>query len=701
MSHTLNDGDLYYPSNNPAYNHPLPEHSYGMNSPPKQGNLQEILPHEKEVMQKIENALRNRQLNTINAFLFFDMENAGILSPSHIRQVLTNRLNLSLSEEEIQILINKCDLAQGGITKQIFCELFSNLDQNIMSPDEFEQWKDSVLNRVRERIQEKNLSIWQTFEAFDSNKDGIISASEFKETFRIMRLGLRDDEIDKIYTYFDPRGIGMIDYRTFCDIIHQRYLIPVEFNPASIFIRVGNIIKDSQVTLVHAFRVFDENRDNQISMQEFFKVFQKMNMGLNLKEIECLWDYLPKNPRGYLDYQGFCDAMEGNFDHRSYISHNANNRVYVDPNPMPPLSILREHIQSQLQYKGTTIGAYFRAFDHDINGQLSIEEFRAALRHLKLDLKTQDIEALVEAADLNKDGMISLHEFIEFIQPTGNSINVFRRMMKTSGISPYDMFQMFDINRDGVVSIEEFKKICSGFKLAATSLEIEQIFNEIDRNRDCLISYNEFLDVMSNQAYIPQSPEKGKPRGRTPQRSNILEVVVKAITSSGISLYDAFKVFDTDNDGFISKQEFARVFHQMKFDISEDEIEALLSIVDTSGDDRISYNEFLELFRKYDTSFDSQAYTRNSQRNVPALFKAMDQYMEAHGMPFIKVYTQIFDRNKDCWISKDETVKGFNKMLDYPLSSVESNELIRELFPQGQAKIDYDSLKRAYHNYCQ
>eukprot|EP00358_Blepharisma_japonicum_P007393 CAMPEP_0202943944 /NCGR_PEP_ID=MMETSP1395-20130829/4590_1 /ASSEMBLY_ACC=CAM_ASM_000871 /TAXON_ID=5961 /ORGANISM="Blepharisma japonicum, Strain Stock R1072" /LENGTH=424 /DNA_ID=CAMNT_0049642105 /DNA_START=919 /DNA_END=2190 /DNA_ORIENTATION=+ len=424
-----------------------------------------------------------------------------------------------------------------------------------------------------------------------------------------------------------------------------------------------------------------------------------MNMGLNLKEIECLWDYLPKNPRGYLDYQGFCDAMEGNFDHRSYISHNANNRVYVDPNPMPPLSILREHIQSQLQYKGTTIGAYFRAFDHDINGQLSIEEFRAALRHLKLDLKTQDIEALVEAADLNKDGMISLHEFIEFIQPTGNSINVFRRMMKTSGISPYDMFQMFDINRDGVVSIEEFKKICSGFKLAATSLEIEQIFNEIDRNRDCLISYNEFLDVMSNQAYIPQSPEKGKPRGRTPQRSNILEVVVKAITSSGISLYDAFKVFDTDNDGFISKQEFARVFHQMKFDISEDEIEALLSIVDTSGDDRISYNEFLELFRKYDTSFDSQAYTRNSQRNVPALFKAMDQYMEAHGMPFIKVYTQIFDRNKDCWISKDETVKGFNKMLDYPLSSVESNELIRELFPQGQAKIDYDSLKRAYHNY--
>lgn len=492
-----------------------------------------------------------------------------------------------------------------------------------------------------------------------------------------MRLGLTDDEIDLMFRYFDPRNVGMIDYRSFCDVIDNRHRTRIDFNPATTMTKVGELIKETNLTFRDAFRVFDENRDNQISMQEFFKVFEKMNLGLSIREIECLWDFLPKNLNGFLQYEGFCNGLEG-IPRKNYLK--------------PTLSQVREYIQTQLGFRNISIGQLFRSFDQDINGVLSIHEFRNLLKDLSLDLSFHDIEALINSADSNKDGVISLHEFIEFIQPTGSPIHVFKRMLKSSGISLAEIFNVFDINGDGVISLDEFKKICNSLNIPSTDSELELIFGLVDVNRDSTISKTELSRVLSETNYSKINSFQNNRIDRVDTKNNHkdpLDAVIEAIKLSGIDLYNAFKVFDINNDGYISKKELTEVFRQMKYNLKDHEISSLLARIDISGDNRISYLEFRQLFQ------DSNLNIETNFRDITRIFTILKDYMMASNLSLLKVYTNIFDRNRDGWISRDEMTAGFNKILTYPLSRAESQDLIRNTFPETSQRISFSDLKSA------
>lgn len=569
-----------------------------------------------------------------------------------------------------------------------------------------DSWEEQILEKVKERIREKRLSVWQTFEAFDANKDGFISGAEFRQTFKIMQLGLTDEEIEKLLRFFDQRRTDRIDYKVFCEKLQPRSKTPAQntanTEAAAILAKVGQLIKESQMSFRDAFGVFDENRDGQISRQEFSKVFEMMKLGLTPREIQNLWEYLPKNQTGCLLYEAFCSGFEG--------TPRSNQ-----PKARSTITQIREHIQSQLKAKRTDIGSLFRAFDKNLSGDLGRQEFRNILEHLGLNLNTYDIETLVEAADTNKDGSISLNEFSEFIQPTENMILVFKRMMRRSGISGPDLFNIFDADKNGVIDKDEFQRVLASLKIPLTPEEIEILWQIIDKDKSNSINFKEFQDLLREPApsrsatrlsaeSSRQNTEENKTSPKPPE--DPLESVVKVITQSGINLFDAFKVFDKNNDGFISRQEFIKVFQDMKINLTSVEIEALLRRIDKSGDNRISFDEFKKLFQGYGLDVKPRSQSpvnvqsaRKKIRSVPELIDMMDDYMVKQKLTLVKLYTQIFDQNKDSWISRDELMKGFNRMLAHPLTESETNSLMAEVCPKGQTRINFNMLKDMYSHY--
>lgn len=56
-------------------------------------------------------------------------------------------------------------------------------------------------------------------------------------------------------------------------------------------------------------------------------------------------------------------------------------------------------------------------------------------------------------------------------------------------------------------------------------------------------------------------------------------------------LRDAFKVFDTDGSGSISRDELKRLMTQLGQNLSEAELDAMMDEVDTDGDGEISFEE--------------------------------------------------------------------------------------------------------------
>lgn len=91
-------------------------------------------------------------------------------------------------------------------------------------------------------------------------------------------------------------------------------------------------------------------------------------------------------------------------------------------------------------------------------------------------------------------------------------------------------FNKIDKDGDGEISIDEFRAAVTALG-KKTPEEIEQVFKEIDVDKSGKINYTEFIAATMNQSvYLKEE-----------------------------KLFQAFKMFDKNNDGFISAEEVKAV----------------------------------------------------------------------------------------------------------------------------------------------
>lgn len=648
---------------------------------------------EKEAYSRIAKNLTARGLNVESAFSIFDQDQDGLISAQEFRNTLLLTLRLPFSEQEVQLLLNSLHTADGNMTKVEFNEkLSSYLATGVTVPS----WEEAILNRLRDRIRANNIGVRQAFEAFDGNKDGWIDATEFAATFRVMELGLSEQEIQRIMRYFDTKGQGRINYNEFVTRVesYPAATTPLTAAPISgmanasrILAKVSELIKDSRLSLQEAFRVFDTNGDGKVSKEEFMQTFELMKLRVVKSELEELWNSLGKDVNGCLSYQDFSQQLQG------------TKPLTSKPN-MPEL---RRRITTWLKNNSRNAASVFQAFDRDKDGYLTRPEFREGLECLGCALNTYEIEALTDIADRNKDGNISYQEFVELIQPQDNPFSIFRRLIRESGMTAADVFKLFDVDRSGFITRDEFQRGIGNMELGLTPYEINQLMDALDLDHDNRINFREFRSIIQEEPI--NSAGLQLPTSKTPpikisvmdEGERLLAEVVKTIALSGIDLQKAFNVFDKNGDGFISRAEFTQIFNDMQLGLTTQQINALLDKIDSSKDGKISYEEFRAMFGKYGVAVREAISTTRKRIRTPAdCYTLMDQYMATNKLSLMGLFTKVFDTNHDTWITREEMQRGFNRMTPNPLTEGETTALMTDICPTGQNQFNLTLLRTAY-----
>jgi calcium-dependent protein kinase len=128
-----------------------------------------------------------------------------------------------------------------------------------------------------------------------------------------------------------------------------------------------------------------------------------------------------------------------------------------------------------------------------------------------------------------------------------------------------ETFQKIDVNGDGMLTLEELKKAVAQ-NPEVHVMNIEQIFKTIDTDNSGVINYTEFLAASIDKKIYLQEDK----------------------------LRDAFKLFDEDKSGKISKSEISKV---LKFKKSGAEMTKLFEKYDLNGDGEIDFDEFLNMMK--------------------------------------------------------------------------------------------------------
>ncbi|CAL5400737.1 unnamed protein product [Camellia sinensis] len=121
-----------------------------------------------------------------------------------------------------------------------------------------------------------------------------------------------------------------------------------------------------------------------------------------------------------------------------------------------------------------------------------------------------------------------------------------------------EAFCMLDKDGDGCITIEELATAIKSIDQIPTEVELQRMISEVDVNGNGTIEFGEFLHLMATKMKESEAEEE---------------------------LKEAFKVFDKDQDGYISPNERP----------TDEEVEQMIRDADLDGDGLIDYKEFVRM----------------------------------------------------------------------------------------------------------
>jgi len=134
-----------------------------------------------------------------------------------------------------------------------------------------------------------------------------------------------------------------------------------------------------------------------------------------------------------------------------------------------------------------------------------------------------------------------------------------------------EAFLLFDKNGDGFISARELGVLMRTLGRNPTEEEIQTIMNEIDVDHNGKLDFSEFVIMM-----------RDKLSGEDMEQE----------------IRQAFRVFDRNGDGYISKQEFKHCMMHFGEQFTNEEVEEMIAEADSNNDGKIDYGEFSKMILK-------------------------------------------------------------------------------------------------------
>ena len=124
-----------------------------------------------------------------------------------------------------------------------------------------------------------------------------------------------------------------------------------------------------------------------------------------------------------------------------------------------------------------------------------------------------------------------------------------------------EAFSLFDKDGDGTITTKELGTVMRSLGQNPNEAELQYMIKEV-------VAFPEFLIIMAQKMKEKASKEE---------------------------IREAFRVFDKDGNGSISKAELRHVLTNLGENLTEEEVDEMISVADIDGDGQVNYEEFFNM----------------------------------------------------------------------------------------------------------
>lgn len=327
-------------------------------------------------------------------------------------------------------------------------------------------------------------------------------------------------------------------------------------------------------------------------------------LGLTETEISLICQMLPRDPFGRCVYSKFEDVL---MQVRFLTMKNAVVESQGSDLQKYLLDICKEEEMKLKRLQGDN--------DAVATGMLAFRSLIAILCNApRLSLTRLQVMVIMAEA-IVVDGMINYYQFIPVVAKTieymfePKSLRLRAELIETTDLSPEallqgmssDMFEQrlltlfksYDIDHNGVLDEEEFMACLQSLDLQLTKGEMVALFATADINNVGVLKFEDFVQFFTHnlihlerEKHIRLLQKSIHSRSQEMDGKSDLEKYIDHLTT-------IFRLADTENTGKLQYTEFVEVLKSLEVNISEFELNIVLSELDSDGDGLIEYSKFV------------------------------------------------------------------------------------------------------------
>uniref|UniRef100_A0A8D8WFF9 Calmodulin n=1 Tax=Cacopsylla melanoneura TaxID=428564 RepID=A0A8D8WFF9_9HEMI len=176
--------------------------------------------------------------------------------------------------------------------------------------------------------------------------------------------------------------------------------------------------------------------------------------------------------------------------------------------------------------------------------------------------------------------------------------------------------------------------------------------------------------------HFSPKPETSRPEASRPPLVNTpsLRKIPEISKAQMNEFKEAFRLFDKDGDGSITKEELGRVMRSLGQFAREEELQRMLEEVDINGDGYFSFEEFVEIV--YNMGATTEEKTADQEEK-----ELRDAF-------------RVFDKHNRGYISASD-LRAVLQCLGEDLSEEEIEDMIKEVDVDGDGRIDFNEFVHA------
>ncbi|XP_029597910.1 EF-hand calcium-binding domain-containing protein 6 [Salmo trutta] len=480
------------------------------------------------------------------------------------------------------------------------------------SPDPAEslEWlsPERAAGRIRELVTASMDILHKAFSAFDRSGNGTVTPLEFRRVLDHFCACLSDPQfrflLDRMKLNWENHTVY---WRDFLNQFNLCNLDVCDWTPEDWSDRVGKaglpaqpqplpiseeVVSACLYTITKEIVDLDHTHNDTISKEDFRMMCDRHFMRLTCDQFERVWEKLPVNVLGDLEYREFLKHARGTVG----IRDKTTDPVDISPlkSASPPSPGLIDMMSSSppslgaIDRMSSSPPALQRPKTTGSNLQRSKSEVGVSSRARRPSTAGGERESpLVDCEEVERRLKGEVQRCWRDIQ---------RRCREE------------DRERDGEISTRCFLDILQSLNVSVTQKELDRLAVKFDTKDSGRVSYPDFLRYFLLNFKPPavrQPFERPKlPLPTTPMSGGVLS---RQCVEAMLRLYDPvqqfwrslrqnFVTFDHNRSGKISIKEFRKVLRQFRVNLSEEEFFHLTSFFDKNTTGKISYNDFLRGF---------------------------------------------------------------------------------------------------------